>query len=127
MVRTRAFLSVALVLGACTATVPRPPAKLSAGEIGSYARPRMRTCADGNQGTVRVRRADLAAGPLLYPSAKLLARPGLRNGFSAAIGNYTGGGRLHFYKDGPYLSAGATATVSIAPRVARFARLDGGS
>jgi hypothetical protein len=127
MVRGRAILAAALVLGACTANSGPPLTKLSADRIGSYGRPRIRGCADGNQATMHARRTDLTAGPLIYPSAKLLAEPSERSGFAAGIGDSTVPNGLHFYKDGPYLPAGAAVTVSVAPRVARFARLDGGS
>jgi hypothetical protein len=127
MIGRAGFAVAALVLAACTGGAARPISKLTADRVGGYGRPRVRTCADGNQATMHPRRIDLEVGPLLYPSGSLLALPGNRDNFRASVGNYTGGGGFQFYKDGPYLPEGDTATVSVAPSAARFARLDGGS
>lgn len=88
-------------------------------QSGSFLNPRQLYCQDGfSVSSPALGTDDLVIGPLRYP--------GLRHGYSAYLEpltkpNYPGGG--YFYKVGPELAAGATATIQIDPSASDYAAL----
>lgn len=127
-------VAACLVLAACTSTtVVRPPvapvrasvaaSPTSIGPVGSHTNPRVLTCQDGmlhEQSNAGAR--DVTSGPLSYPNAQLLMRPG-------SVTEFYGGGvpvspeGVAFYKMGTYVTAGATVTVTVMPQARAYAGL----
>lgn len=125
------LVGVGLLLTACTGTArarmatsspAMPPMTASAGTVGN---PWVRSCADGGvQDQNATNPEDIVAGPLRYPNARLLARPGSETEFYGG-GVGVGPSGLRFYKMGTYVTAGTTVTVSVLPPATDFARLQG--
>jgi hypothetical protein len=124
-----ALVCVGLFLSACTDTTPPRPAMSSpaapTASAGTVGNPQVRSCADGGvQNQNATSPQDIVAGPLRYPNARLLARPGSEAEFyGGGVGVSPSG--LRFYKMGTYVAAGTTVTVSVLPPATDFARLQG--
>jgi len=119
---------------ACSAASPSPAplntstgtSTLTAGRVGSLANPRLLNCAAGNKTDQNTTSEDIVAGPLIYPRAKLLARPG-------SVGDFYGGGvgegadGSKFYKMGTFVKRGARVTVNVVPQARTVVRLQASS
>jgi hypothetical protein len=105
-----------------TSSPALPAATASAGIVGNRG---VRSCADGGIQDQNVNGPeDIVVGPLRYPNARMLARPGSETEFYGG-GVGVGPGGLRFYKMGTYVAAGRTVTVSVLPPATAYARLQG--
>lgn len=133
MTRWRAGVSCALLvssavsMSSCVASVHRPAQRRADRTFvvpgTSVAQPIVRTCQQGQLVNVYQRSPnDVSAGPLTYPNAQLLRRPGTQRSF------YGGGAPVEadgstFYKLGTFVQAGSTVTVTLAKSALSYARI----
>ena len=128
-------LGIGLLVGACSAgssdsAHPLVPSaeipKVTSGPVGSLANPRVLACAAGSVTDEPAGTENIVAGPLIYPNAKMLSRPGSdRDFYPGGVGELPDGSKS--YKMGTFVNRGATVTVSVVPQAGTTVRLQGPS
>lgn len=85
----------------------------------------LRTCQQGHVvSSFHRSESDVSSGPLSYPNAQLLARPGTQRSYYGGGAPTTPDGST-FYKLGTFVQAGATVTVTLAESARSYARIHG--